>query len=51
MRQNPETLACEAFRTLLHRMENPTMPARDILVATELVARKSCGAHLKPQTG
>ena len=47
MRQNPEALAYEAFRTLLHRMKNPTLPARDILVATELVVRKSCGAHLK----
>jgi len=51
MRQNPEALAYEAFRTMLDRMENPAMPARDLLVATELVVRQSCGAHLKQKTG
>ncbi len=46
IRQSPQALAYEAVRTMLDRIENPNLLARDIMVATELVVRDSCGAHL-----
>lgn len=44
IRQNVQALAYEAVRTLKDRIEKPDSPARDVLVATELVIRQSCGA-------
>jgi len=44
IRQNVQALAYEAVRTLKDRIEKPDSPARDVLVATELVIRKSCGS-------
>lgn len=35
-----------AMSTMLQRLENPSLPPRDILVGCNLVVRKSCGAHL-----
>jgi GntR family transcriptional regulator, arabinose operon transcriptional repressor len=32
-----------AMETMLSRLENPRMPTRDVLLATRLVVRKSCG--------
>lgn len=47
IRQPIQALALESVRTMLNRIENPNMAARDILVKTELVVRDSCGSHLK----
>jgi len=43
IRQNVRGLAYESVRTLKNRIEEPDSPARDVMVATELVVRKSCG--------
>ena len=43
IRQPVKALALESVRTMLNRIENPDMAARDILVKTELVVRASCG--------
>lgn len=34
-----------AMSTMLQRLENPNLPARDILLSCHLVVRKSCGAQ------
>ncbi|AQT69819.1 Arabinose metabolism transcriptional repressor [Anaerohalosphaera lusitana] len=47
IRQPIQALALESIRTMLSRIENPEMAARDILVKTELVVRDSCGSKLK----
>ena len=39
--QRPQFLAYEAVRTLLNRIERPDLPARDIMVTTELIVRES----------
>lgn len=44
IRQNVQALAYEAVRTLKDRIEKPDSPARDVMVATELVIRQSCGS-------
>ncbi len=46
VRQPSDTLAREAVRTLIDRIQNPDLPARDITVATQLIVRDSCGANL-----
>lgn len=46
MRQPIKALAEEAIRTMLNRIENPEMPARDISIKTELIVRESCGSRL-----
>jgi DNA-binding LacI/PurR family transcriptional regulator len=35
-----------AMATMLERLEHPELPVRDITVPTNLVVRRSCGAHL-----
>lgn len=47
IRQNPSALAYEAIRTMLDRINQPDIPARHIMVKTELIIRESCGSHLK----
>jgi GntR family transcriptional regulator of arabinose operon len=47
IRQNPSALAYEAVRTMLDRINRPDIPARHIMVNTELIIRESCGSHLK----
>jgi GntR family transcriptional regulator of arabinose operon len=47
VRQPTGTLAYEAIRTLIDRIKNPDLPARDIMVKTELVIRESCGSKMK----
>lgn len=47
MRQNPSALAYESVRTMIDRIQRPDMPARDIMVKTELIIRESCGSGLK----
>jgi DNA-binding LacI/PurR family transcriptional regulator len=44
IRQNVHALAYEGVRTLKDRIEKPDSPARDVMVATELIIRKSCGS-------
>lgn len=50
IRQPVATIAYEAIRTMVDRLQNPDMDARDIMVKTELVIRESCGAHLRVKT-
>jgi GntR family transcriptional regulator of arabinose operon len=35
-----------ALAVMLDRISNPDLPARDVLLACQLVIRRSCGAHL-----
>jgi LacI family transcriptional regulator len=46
IRQNPSALAYEAIRTMLDRINQPDIPARNIMVNTELIIRESCGSLL-----
>lgn len=39
-------LALIAFRTMLERLAEPTLPARSIAMTAHLVVRESCGAYL-----
>jgi len=48
MRQPAAALGAEAIRTMLHRLEVPDMPARDIRLASKLVVRQSCGVSKTP---
>lgn len=43
IRQPIEALAYEAVRTMIDRIEYPDLPARDIMVHTELITRRSSG--------
>ncbi len=43
VRQPVKDIAHEAFRTILTRLEDPDMPAKDVLLTAELVVRESCG--------
>lgn len=49
VRQPIEALAYEAVRTMIDRIEYPELPARDIMVHTNLVVRRSSGAG-NPET-
>lgn len=42
-------IAIIAFRTMLERLAEPTMPARNIALTPHLVVRESCGAYLPKQ--
>jgi len=46
VRQPTSTLAYESIRTLIDRINNPRLPARDIMVKTQLVIRESCGSKI-----
>lgn len=46
VRQPCREIGEEAMRTMLHRIEKPRTPARDVLLDGQLVVRRSCGAHL-----
>jgi hypothetical protein len=35
------------FRAMQGRIQNPTIPARTLVAAPQLVVRKSCGAYLR----
>lgn len=39
-------LGAVAMATMLDRLEHPELPVRDVMVATKLVVRRSCGAYL-----
>jgi DNA-binding LacI/PurR family transcriptional regulator len=44
-------IAVIAFRTMMERLAEPTLPARSICLAPHLVVRESCGAYLpRPKT-
>ena len=40
-------IAQVAFRTMLDRIAEPTLPGRTLIVAPQLVVRESCGAYLR----
>jgi len=45
-------IAVIAFRTMLERLADPSLPARSIFLTPHLVVRESCGAYLpRPKTG
>jgi LacI family transcriptional regulator len=44
--QSARDLAVTAFRAMLDRIAEPTLPARAILLSPRLVVRESCGAYL-----
>lgn len=46
--QNCAEIGAIAMSAMLERIERPHLPARDILLQTQLVVRKSCGAYLAP---
>jgi LacI family transcriptional regulator len=46
MHQPCRDIANMAFRTLLERIADPTLPARNLLLTPQLVIRESCGAYL-----
>ena len=46
MRQPCRDIAITAFRALLERTTDPTLPARSLLVTPQLIVRESCGAYL-----
>lgn len=46
LRQPCREIGAAAVRSMVERLENRTMPARDVYVKTELVVRQSCGARL-----
>lgn len=43
-------IAITAFRTMLGRIAEPTIPVRTLLLAPRLVVRESCGAYLPRET-
>jgi len=44
-------IAVMAFRTMMERLAEPTLPARSISLTPRLVVRESCGAYLpRPKT-
>lgn len=51
MQQPCKDIAAVAFRTMLSRISDPTLPARSILLPPRLVVRESCGAYLLQKTG
>jgi len=44
-------IAITAFRAMLDRLAEPTLPARSLLVSPRLVVRESCGAYLAAKPG
>lgn len=47
IRQPIEALAYEAVRTMIDRIEYPELPARDIMVHTDLIVRRSSGVQVQ----
>ncbi|HTW45073.1 MAG TPA: GntR family transcriptional regulator [Acidobacteriaceae bacterium] len=45
--QNCNDIGAMAMVTMLHRVENPSLPTVDVLLQTRTVIRSSCGAHLQ----
>jgi LacI family transcriptional regulator len=51
MHQPCREIAVTAFRALLDRIADPTLPPRSFVVSARLVVRESCGAYLPRVTG
>ncbi len=43
VKQPIEAISRESIKMLVDRIENPKLPAKDVLFTTELIIRKSCG--------
>ena len=50
VRQNREQMAQTAFRRLVERMENPSLPPCDIFLPSPLVVRESTNRRSKGKT-
>jgi LacI family transcriptional regulator len=48
--QSARDIAVTAYRAMLDRIAEPTLPARTILLSPRLVVRESCGAYLPRKT-
>ncbi len=48
--QSASDIAVTAYRAMLDRIAEPTLPARTILLSPRLVVRESCGAYLPRKT-
>lgn len=46
MRQPCRDIAITAFRAMLERINDPTIPVRSLLLTPQLIVRESCGAYL-----
>jgi DNA-binding LacI/PurR family transcriptional regulator len=44
--QNCPAIGVIAMTTMIERLAHPELPTRDILLATRLVIRRSCGSHM-----
>lgn len=47
IRQPCQEIAIAAFRAMLDRIQDPSLPARSIRLSGSLVVRESCGAYLR----
>ena len=43
-------IAITAYRAMLERISDPTLPGRSLLLTPHLVVRESCGAYLPHKT-
>lgn len=50
MHQPCRDIAVTAFRAMIDRITEPTLPARQLLISARLVIRESCGAYLHRKT-
>jgi DNA-binding LacI/PurR family transcriptional regulator len=51
IQQPRREIAVTAFNALRERIEEPTLPARSLLLTPRLVVRESCGAYLLRRSG
>lgn len=51
MEQPCRDIAITAFNALRERIENPTLPARTLMLTPRMVVRETCGAYLKQTQG
>jgi LacI family transcriptional regulator len=51
MHQPCQEIAVTAFRAMLDRMADPSLPVRNFVVSPRLVVRESCGAYLPRASG
>ena len=50
LRQPTREIGAAAFAAMLDRVSRPDTPVRDILLQTQLVVRRSCGASVEGAT-
>jgi GntR family transcriptional regulator of arabinose operon len=48
LRQPTREIGAAAFAAMLERVVRPGGPVRDVLLQTQLIVRRSCGAHQEP---